>query len=162
MPYQTFQQVRDVVSHIQAAHKQLRDALEQPRPDARDPRTRVMLEVLGREEQQLQVALAKYLADGSQALLDTWLQYVPDEDLLTTLHSIRFTRDMSPDEAVARKLEFDEALMALLRQLADETAVPQVREFFSSLLSELETVAAHESWSLREFQGTEQPPRPVE
>lgn len=160
MPYQTYQQVRDVVARIRRAHQQLRDALEQPRPRAKDSRTRAVLEKLWREEQQLQATLAKYLGNGADPPLDTWLQYVPDEEMLRTLDAIEFTPDMSAEQVVATKQEFDRALMALLRQLADETAVPQVQEFFSSLLGEMETRTSQESWDLREFQGDEEPPRP--
>jgi hypothetical protein len=160
MPYQTYQQVRDVVARIRRAHQQLRDALEEPRPRAQDSRTRGVLERLRREEQELQIALAKHLGDGSDPPLDTWLQYVPDEEVLQTLDSIEFTPDMSADEVVAVKQRFDRALIALLRQLAEETAVPHVQEFFGSLLEEIETRVSHDSWSLREFQGDETPPGP--
>lgn len=160
MPNQTYQQVRDVVSRIRTAHQQLRDALERPRPDAPDSRTRRQLETLCHEEQELQVALAKHLADGADPPLDTWLQYVPDEDVFESLESIEFTPGMSADEVVAVKQEFDQALIALLRQLAETTAVPRVQEFFESLLLEIESRTSRESWNLREYQGDEEPPRP--
>src|SRR5690606_41115132 len=60
----TYQQVRDVVKLLRQSHQQLRDALEQPRSRSADSRTRLMLEGLRSEEQQLQIALARYDAEG--------------------------------------------------------------------------------------------------
>jgi hypothetical protein len=160
MPYQTYQQVRDVVTRIRSAHQSLRDELERPRPRARDANSRLMLEELRRSEQQLQIELARQLAAaGTDSLLDTWLQFIPDEDVLHTLDSIEFTPEMTVVEIVDRKLEFDQALMALLRQLAEETAVPRVQEFFRSLLGELERRVSRESWSVIDFPEDVEPRR---
>lgn len=156
----TYQQVRDVVARIRAAHQQLRDALEQPRTRAKDARTRQMLENLRQEEQQLQIALAQSRSHEADDLLNTWLQYVPDEELVRTIAEIEFTPEMSAEDVVARKLHFDQALIDLLRQLSQETAVPRVQEFFGSLLEQAESRASQQSWSLREFQGDAEPPQP--
>jgi len=156
----TYQQVRDVVRKMRGAHQQLRDALERPRSQTGDARTRLMLEALRREEQELQLALAQYGTQGQESLLNTWLQYVPDEEVMDTLDRIEFTPEMSADEVVAAKLDFDQALMALLRQLAEQTAAPRVRELFTTLLENIQSRTSAQVWSIREFQADAEPPDP--
>jgi hypothetical protein len=154
----TYQQVRDVVKLLRRSHQQLRDALEQHRSRSQDSRTRLMLEALRREEQQLQIALARYDAQGQEALLDTWLQYVPDEELRQAQEAIEFTPDMTAEEVVVRKLTYDQALLDLLGQLCAETSVPRVQEFFCNLRDNVESRTAGQVWSVRDFEKGEDPP----
>jgi hypothetical protein len=144
-----YQQVRDVVGVIRKAHQQLRDALEEPRCRSNDDRAQKLLAALRQGEQQLQMALARFGANGNDGLLDTWLQYVPEEDLHRVLSHIEFTPRMSADDIVVRKLEFDQALIAFLRQLRDQTSIPRVEEFFGVLVQYAESQAADEAWSIR-------------
>lgn len=156
----TYQQVRDVVKLLRQSHQKLRDAIEKPRSRSEDSRTRLMLEALRREEQQLQIALAKYEDDtqGRESLLDTWLQFVPDEELRQVQETIEFSPDMSAEDVVLRKLAYDQALLGLLRQLCEETSVPRVQEFFCALRDNVESRIAGEVWSVREFQDGGEPP----
>jgi hypothetical protein len=153
----TYQQVRDVVKLLRRSHQQLRDALEEPRSRSDDSRTRLMLEALRREEQQLQIALARYDGQGQEALLNTWLQYVPDEELRQVQEAIEFTPDMTAEEVVMRKVEYDQALLELLHQLCEETSVPRVQEFFCDLRNNVESRTAAQVWSVREFQDGDPP-----
>ena len=155
----TYQQVRDVISQMRKAHQRIRDALEEPQSESPDPRTRMMLEALQQEEQELQKVLARSGAQEDDGLLDTWLQYVPDEEVQQVLACMEFAADMPADEIVARKREFDQAMADLLRRLADETSVPRVEEFFRRLLENIETRTAQKAWSLREYQAEAEPPR---
>lgn len=154
----TYQQIRDVVKRMRTAHQQLREALERPRTRVGDARARMMLEALRQEEQELQLALGLFGARGEESLLNTWLQYVPDDDVVEALNQIEFTSDMSADEVVSRKLEFDQTLMDLLRQLSGQTAVPRVEEFFTTLLENAQSRTSQQAWSVREFQADATPP----
>lgn len=156
----TYQQIRDVVHRMRTSHQQLRDSLESPRSRAGDSRTRLMLEALRREEQDLQLVLGLHGINGDEALLDTWLQYVPDDELFETLESIEFTPDLSPDEVMARKLSYDQALISLLQQLVGQTSVPRVQEFFSTLLKNTRSRTAQQVWQIREYQTGGEPPEP--
>lgn len=146
----TYQQVRDVVETIRGAHQQMRDALEAPRTRTQDRRTETLLAALRQEEQQLQLALARFGTDGSSGILDTWLQYVPDEELRQELDDVDFSPEMTAEDIVGRKLQFDQALIALLGQLTEETAVPRVQELFQALLDHARSQASDEAWGIRD------------
>lgn len=153
-----YQQVRDVVKILRQSHQQLRDALEEPRSRSDNGWTRRMLEALRDEEQDLQITLARYGSDGDHAVLNTWLQYVPDEALSRVQSAIEFTPQMTAEDVVVRKLAYDQALLDLLRHLCEETSVPSVQEFFCSLRDNVESRTSRQVWSVREFQEGPQPP----
>lgn len=157
---ETYLTVRDVVSRIRKAHQLMRDALERPRSVTTDERTRLILESLRKSEQGLQLTLARFENDGEEELLETWLQYVPNAELFESLDRIEFTPDLPADEVVSRKLSFDQSLLSLLRQLADETSVPRVQEFFHTILKNVESRVARQAWSVSEYQADAEPPIP--
>jgi len=156
----SYQQVKDVIQQIRQAHQLLRDILEQPRHRAKDSRTRKLLEALREEEQQLQIILAKYQKQADQSLLNSWLQFTPDEELCRTISSIGFSSDMTVDEVVEHKFEFDQALIRLLRQFAESVSAPRVHEFFADLAEYHESTSTRQGWKVREFQGNSDPPMP--
>ena len=156
----TYKQVRDVVGRIRVCHQRMRESLERPRTRSPDPRTRRVLEALRRDEQELQLCLAQFDRPDQQLLLDTWLQYAPVEELWEVLDQIEFTPEMTADEVVALKLEFDQALIRLLRQLGSQTAIPRVAEFFALLRENVESRASRQAWGVREYQGDGELPIP--
>lgn len=154
----TYQQVRDIVARIRRCHQQLRDALDTPGNRAKDSRTQLILDSLRREEQELQLLLGRYGAQGEESLLNTWLQYVPDDDLAQIVASIEFGPELTAEEVVIRKLEFDNALIDLLETLSEETSAPRIREFFRSLVENAESRRSRQVWRIREYQGNGDPP----
>ena len=155
-----YQQVRDVVKLLRHSHQQLRDALEEPRSRSADTWTQQMLEALRQEEQELQLVLARYGAEGEESVLNTWLQYVSDDALRSVQTAIEFAPEMTAEDVVVRKLEYDQTLLDLLHHLCEETSVPRVQEFFCSLRDNVESRTARQVWSVREFQDGATPPAP--
>lgn len=156
----TYQQVRDIVKRLRESHQQLRIALERPRSRTDDARTRLMLEELRREELDLQIILTRYEEESSEALLDTWLQYVPDQEVIDALNTMKFSPEMSADEVVAQKVKFDEAMLDLLKQLREQTAAPRIQSFFNTLFEYLKSRVSQSVWAIREFQADSEPPAP--
>ena len=156
-----FSQVRDVVALIRKAHQQLRQNLKDAMSQPRDSRTKEIVDTLNREEQDLQRTLAECGAESQDSpLLDVWLQYIPDESLHDALTSVEFSSDLSADEVVVRKLQFDQALVTLLDQLAQTANPPSVKEFFELLSEHIATRATEQAWNVREYQADAEPPRP--
>ena len=154
----TYQQVRDVIERICYAQRRLRLSLEQPDAWITDERTRLIFHTLEEEEQSLQEALARFGAEGEPKVLDTWIQFVADEQLDNSLDSIEFDPGMSADEVVAEKQKFDQALAELLEQLKNSVTLPRVEELFSSLLQHVETRSSQQAWQIREYQDHSEPP----
>lgn len=159
-PRETYLQVRDVLCRIREAHQKLRDALEQAQFLSADLWTQLILDTLRKHEQESQRILARHQESADEKLLDTWLQYVPDSELFEALTTVEITPDSSASHVVEHKLQFDQKLLELLRQLAEESGVPRVREFFQSLKASEESRIARQAWSVTEYQADSEVPTP--
>jgi hypothetical protein len=144
----TYEQVRDILNRIRSFHRRLRDELEQVRPTSKDRRTQFLLEALRRDEQAMNIALAKYQRHGGVNVLDTWIQYVPDEETQRLLTENHFSSDMDPEEMLARKAGIDKALADLYRSLSEQTSATQVGELFAGLAQQTLQRLTQESWKV--------------
>lgn len=147
----TYQQVRDVVLWLRRTHLQMRDLLRQSKSQTTDPWIDLTFAALLQDEHELQRLLARYGAQDDGPLLDTWLQYVPDEELALALAATEFGPNLPADEIVARLLRFDQAVITLLQRLSEETAVPRVQDFFSGLREHIESRAARQALLVQEY-----------
>lgn len=148
----TYKQVRDVIDLLRQAHQQVRKYLADAET-ADDPNTEKFLKALHHDAQTLQESLADYETFGDNGVLDTWMQYVPDGDVAEKLSGLRFTADMSPEEVVARKVEFDNAVAEMCDQLAAGGGTERVQELFAQIRDQMNSLSVHQVWSLREYQG---------
>lgn len=146
----SYQQVKDIISQIRDCHRCLREWLEQSRMDADNPAVSEMMKSLRQEEHQLQIALTRIGANGDQGVLDTWLQYTPDEELKQALESARFDEGMPISEVLVRKQEFDRAMLEAFRQMVTVSSAPRVRELFEQLVEYSESRIQNQSWAVRD------------
>jgi len=144
----TYEQVRDILERIRSFHRRLRDALEEARSTSKDERTQFLLEEIRRDEQAMNLALAKYQRHGVVNVLDTWIQYVPDEDARRLLRETNFNSDMNPDEMFARKSRIDQALAELYQRLAEQSSATQVVELFEGLARYTAQRLMDEGWNV--------------
>lgn len=149
-----YYQVKEILQRVRNYHRQLRNALENARCETEDDQAEVVLRWAREDEQQANRALADYSSEGGKdhTVLETWLQYVPDEQVQEKLANIHFTPEMSAEEIVARVLEFDEALTNFYQQLADQVTAPRVKEFFDSQVDWLQRRKEQGAWTVLEMQ----------
>ena len=147
MAYQT---VREILDRVRQFHQKLRREIETADDETDDPRTDALLKSLRQGEKETDLALGEYEEQGDSAILDTWIQYVPYKDLEDVLRDSKPPAHSTPDEAVAWKQEFDKALAAFYRQMADQDSAPRVQEFFEGLAATIDQRIMNESWELRD------------
>jgi hypothetical protein len=92
------------------------------------------LEYLSRHEAHLDVCLAQFEEHTSAAILDTWIQYVPELDELAGLAEISLGPAMSIEQVVDLALSLDETLVGFYAQLRDQSDSAEVRELFEGML----------------------------
>ncbi|QDU82390.1 hypothetical protein Pla110_41450 [Polystyrenella longa] len=145
-----YQQVKDIVGILKAKHRQIRDALESPRSRTKSAKVALLLEGLRKDEQELQLMLGDAQKNGERQVLETWLQYVPDEELQATVKKIQFTEHMTIEQVIEEKMKFDLAMLEFLDHNIRETSIPKVEEFFTSLREYVRSRAAKHAWATRE------------
>lgn len=145
-----YRQVRDILKDIRDCHRTLADFYEDWEHHAQDQRAQAVLRHVGNHEEFFTEALARYEPRAAEGILDTWIQYPPDETLKDAFEEVELTPETSVDDVVEVVLRMDRALIDAYRQLADSTAAPRVTELFESLLELEETKNRNDAWSARD------------
>jgi len=127
MAYQT---IRDVISHVGALHRRLRESVRNAQTREDDERSTLLLKFIEEHESVLERAIEAAEQRGD-AVLDTWLQ-----------------SSASSDEVVKHVLETENALVRLYELLKGSTGSSRVQAFFSSLV-EMEDSAVRRSARVR-------------
>ncbi len=127
-------QIKDILDHVRDYHDKLGSRLVELSQNESDERLTLLLEYMARHERDFSKALSRYDSDYAKGLLNTWLKFVPEASIKAALHNMCLRDDMTPDEILATVLSFDKMLIAFYRELADQTSIPRVQEFFSNLL----------------------------
>lgn len=105
-----------------------------------------------RREAAMQQVLDHYEADeggagdDAEGILDTWLQYVPADEVQSAVARAEIDRDTSVESIVATALEVDRGLVEMHRQLAAQANSERVQELFESLVTLEERDDKHLSW----------------
>ena len=141
----TFRQTRDVLRLSTQFHQQLSDLYGRLSHVADKQRVKLLLDYLSRHEQALTSCLDGYEARIPRATLDTWLQYMPNDQPLGDVDLSSLGPDMTVREVTELAFDFDDALMSFYRNLARESESADVRVLFESLLQ----LEEHEQIALR-------------
>ncbi len=98
-------QIRDILEHVREFHRSLHDFYEECSEETEDERVKALLDYIGRHEGNFNEALARYEETAARGVLDTWLQFAPDETLNQALKKVEFTPGVSPDEVIQVALD---------------------------------------------------------
>jgi rubrerythrin len=139
----TFERTRDVLDHARAFHHQVSDLYQRLEDRVEKERVQMLLDYLRRHEKHLEQSLADYEEEASKRILETWFQYTLEEDPSELLSELEVKGDMPVDDVVRLALRLDDYLIALYRNMADHTDIPDVKEVFTNLL-ELEQEDEHQ------------------
>ncbi|MEQ8855889.1 MULTISPECIES: hypothetical protein [Gimesia] len=145
-----YRKVEDILGLVESFHKRMRQALERVEVESRSESVEWLSKELRAHELHWQAALNGYGKRVAEGVLDTWLQYIPDEDVREQLDSIRVQRDMTLDELNDMNIRFRQALIQLYESLANGSSAPRVKELFEQLLEYEKSVIADQSQKSRE------------
>jgi hypothetical protein len=127
-----FVTVRDILHRVQEFHRRLGEAYEKSRDEARNERSRLLLDFMVKEEEKLQRALEDCGKEAPEGVLDTWIQFVPQRPLEEISKDLHLRPDMTMDEIMDRAMKVDQALIDVFRRLGTANT-SRVREFFNGL-----------------------------
>jgi hypothetical protein len=83
------------------------------------------------------------------AVLNSYIQYVPDDGVRESLDGIRVTPEMSMGDFRQLVIRFHSALTDLYGTLRDEVDAPHVKELFTSLHDMEQSLTAEQAWAGR-------------
>lgn len=131
MHYKT---VKDVVDYSRKLHQQISKLYQEISQDQTQERVKMLLDYLQRHEAHLEKSLNQFEHDKSQAVLDSWFQYAPDQSITEVLESIEITNHMSTDEVIAMALKLDDYFIELYEGMVENASSSAVKSVFQNLL----------------------------
>ena len=143
--------VRDILRQVSHWHRELLDhCCEGDAADA-DEAFRPLAEYLTIHERSLQRVLDQDGTQEQDTVLNTWLQYVPAEEVEKVINRWKLKEHPAAEEVTALVLEFDDALIEFYKSLANQAqAPPRINEVFQNLLEAEEWQRLRNAWSIRD------------
>jgi hypothetical protein len=156
----SFQQIRDILKNMATYHDELHEfiavAIEANGTAIEDDgRREWLLKYVEAQTRAVSEALAQPPSAGNHIILETWLQYIPDEEIQRCFRRMRSTTDPDWEELVELVQGFDLALRNLCSTLADQTSVPGIREMFEMIGSQSQHYLEQSVWGMRSNGGPE-------
>lgn len=145
-----YEQVRDILEAVRHFHRHLRREMEEAYPNTEDPRSQFLLRSIRRSEQEMDLALGKYRKEGDETVLDTWIQYIPSEEVQRVLFEKKLPDHSSPEDVLEWKQEFDASLADFYRNLARQVSAARAQELFESLAATTDQRVTDQAWQARE------------
>lgn len=134
----TYITVQDVLDNAHDFHQQLVEFYERLTRDSDRERLLVLLNYMRRHEEHLTEGLKQYQEQGNERLLDTWLQYGPDDTPLKLPPVRDIADDMSIDDILDLALQFDDALASFYADAARLVQSDAAQHLFRDLVEQHE------------------------
>lgn len=129
-----FEQTRDVLDHVGAFHRQAGLLFRQLMEHNSNPRVRMLLDYMARQEFNLEKSIAAFRADSPERVLSSWFKYTHDEDIFASLRAVDPNSDLLFDDVLDLAVELDGKLVELYEEMAERSTSQEVKDVFNSLL----------------------------
>ena len=126
-------QVRDILKSIREVHQQLAARYRELDAESSDERIKLLLEDMERREDAYDACIREYESSESTAILETWLQFVPDEAVRISHIKEQLAKPCSLSELVNETLQLNSRLCDAYLTLAKEAPIPELQELFADL-----------------------------
>lgn len=126
----TYKQTRELLELARTVNRRLADLYRQQASSTPDERVCMLMEYMQRHEKQMNAALSETMETASEAVLDTYYQFEPEEiEALLDVEHRAIAPDADLDEAIAMVRQFDDIMRsyyARAEQMADSEAVARI------------------------------------
>ncbi len=143
--------VRDILRHISGWRQELLENCDNgSRANSEEP-FGALIEYLAVHERALKDILDGDHGQEHETTMNTWLQYVPAEDVEEVIQRWRAAKDPSAEDVMQLLVEFNDALVEFYRSLANQSqAPPRVNAVFQNLLDAEEWQQLRTAWAIRD------------
>ena len=128
-------QVSEVLDSIRNVHRQLAKRYREIERFATDERIKLLLEDMRRREDRFAACVAGYNGNKHSKVLDTWLQFVPEEVEQLDEIDEQLKVPSSLSELVEATLKLNGSLVRAYLALAKDAPTAELQELFADLAS---------------------------
>jgi hypothetical protein len=136
-------QVSEILDAVRGVHRQLAARYRELDAAASDERIKLLLEDMERRERKFDHCIAQYEAEEGLGVLNTWLQFVPEEVLHVDHLSERLAEPRSLSELVEETLQLNSRLSDAYLALARQAPTPELEGLFTDLANLEESNDSH-------------------
>jgi hypothetical protein len=119
--HMSFEQISEILGFIRNSHEQVRQFCMIHEFDFSDDQKQLLIAMLREDQERLQSGLDQYQVDPAHAAsVDTWIQYVPQHALESSVERIVKMQTPSFDELVAAIGSFYQVIGAFIERIKDQ------------------------------------------
>ncbi len=144
-------QIREILDQVCEMHEGMSSCFRSIQEQTDDSRLSLLTNYMAEHEAKFRETLASYEADATKALLDTWLQFGNEEEILKRIEHISFDGLRTPEQLLQTALQIQRDLVQLYRELAEATSVPEVQDLFNNLITLEENKGRHYARAVSEM-----------
>ncbi|MGD9857333.1 MAG: hypothetical protein AB7U20_20515 [Planctomycetaceae bacterium] len=126
-------QVSDVLEAIRSVHRQLARRYQELNATVGDERIKLLLQDMQHREQQFDRCVQQFESRRKSSILQTWLQFVPQEATHIDRISERLAQPRTLSELVEETLVLNAGLCDAYLTMAAEAPIPDLQELFTNL-----------------------------
>lgn len=128
-----FERARDVLKHAKTFHLQLNDFYKLIEEQENTPKAQLLLEYIISQEASLAKHLDHFEKETPAGVLDTWLQYVNDEEILQIPKVNASHSKQSVDDILKISMKMSDELIEVYRLVEAQVDESNVKEIFDNL-----------------------------
>ena len=136
-----YMQLRDILAKIKRVHREVSDCCAES-AESSDERIGLLADYFQGWQESMGRSIASFEESEREAILDTWVQFVPKQDVDKGVESMRRARGEDADTVVSEALNVQQKTAALVSQLAESMKVPAVSQMLAELSEFEQTVGA--------------------
>lgn len=129
----SYEKVRDILESIQQTNGRVLTHLDGLEVTSDEQTYQLLVDQVKSHQQVLQQQMRSSQFEEPESILDTWIQYVPEEQLENTAAEIMQLGGDSLEELAEKVLAYMNAVTAFLSTIAEQSSSDEVQEFLSSL-----------------------------
>lgn len=129
----SYEQVRDILDHLNKLHQQLHDYYEGLSRSCTKARLKMLLDYLGEHESLTQRQLKEYMDSADRSTLETYFSFTPDRDRWEMIQKLHITNDSSVSDVIDAILTVDDSLMSIFSEIIDNSESEKVRSLFKDV-----------------------------
>jgi len=129
----TFGQVSEILDFSRGFHQRCAEIYNRLSSESESYPIRLLLDQMQSHEQALTRCLERYSHQAPEEIMDTWIQYAPEESAEEIISSLDSSEEISLETVLDLGRKFDAALLKTYSHLAENAESEEIRALFSSL-----------------------------
>lgn len=126
-------QMKTFLEQAQTFHKKLREFYQSHSKEAEREEVKVFLDYMSHHEEVVGKLLKEYEEGANREILESWFNVAPAVGQCPNLEMVQFRPDMTHDDAAEMSMKLDECLLAMYKELQNESVSEDLLDAVKSL-----------------------------